>query len=434
VKLIAHVLETEEVWQSKLCGFGLTALDLRSLMEDYGTPFVIIDETKSRETVEAFQKVTEPLCKSLRPSVRLVPGSWNDARSAHLFSPISVSATQELLRRLQEWRVGFLAWSASDVERALRAGARPFNVILCGAFKSRKEVVQAAHLGLRAVEVESLEELAELNSEDVQLACRTKPLRVTLKMRRLTCGEDTGLTPDELSFALERLRRWDHVVCVGLSIGWQRCGSIPLDEYEKLLLQSKNFAISQLASGHPLEFVMLGSRARREVGEQAGVEGHLELTKTIFEGSPFRVYFSCGDTIFGATTHVIGKVLRVLSDSLGVHKVVTDIVYPEGWPVSETGVSLTPPQERSSPWDSAQVEILGRRGANHAPVVLGRWRGRVPVAGSLVLLPSVGASFAAAAAVSCSLPRSPEILVGEEGECVVVRARGSLEQSLTTEV
>jgi diaminopimelate decarboxylase len=363
------------------------------------------------------------------------PVALNDSTSARIFSPVAASPTQELLRRLESWNVGFLAQSSGELQRALRAGARPSNIILCGAFKSGHDVMVAARIGLRALEVESFAEFEELCLEEHRVAMRDSPLRVCLRLETPWTPAPSGLRPDEVVVALERLRRLEHMVCVGLTVGWRECTACSPEEYDATLVQLRGLASNILASGHPIEFVMVGPRSLTRLGGDGG-ETTMRVTADHFAGAPFRVYFSCGDAIFRQSTHKVGRALRISRGADDSDYCYVDIRYTEGWQESLPLVPLREPSGSSAAHlhEAPSTIFLGRSSFDHQPVRLGQWVWSDLKPGVPVMLPCVGAAFAAAASASCSVPRPTEILVTDEGEVVVIRVRDDLERSLSCEM
>jgi diaminopimelate decarboxylase len=418
----------------------MEGIPLSSLLDEYGSPLLIVSERTCKDVVGTLRNLTASLGVSLRPALRFGPGALNDATCARVFSPVAASPTQELLRRLDRWNVGFLAQSAGELERALRAGAKASNVILCGAFKSVTDVVAAAGLGVRAVEVESFAEFEDLCSDEVRMAVRVRPLRLCLRVEVPWTPVPSGLRADEILVAFERVRHLDHAVCVGLSAGWRESSACTEEQYDAILRQLRSLAMNLISSGHPVESVMVGPRSHLHIESRADGtmegESYMRLTREHFQDAPFRVYFSCGDAVFHRSTHKIGRVLRVSKGALGRDTCYVDIRYPEGWRQTDPLLPLASPGPRPDEGDLVvpPISFVGRSSFDHQPLKFGEWVWPHVRPGLPIILPRVGAAFAASASASCSVPRPTELLVTEEGDVVVIRSRDSLDGAMFNEV
>lgn len=428
---------SKEGSRQEVCMEGIA---LSSLLEEYGSPLLIVSERTCKDVVATLGNLTASLGDSLRPALRFGPGAFNDARCARVFSPIAASPTQELLRRLDQWNVGFLAQSAGELERALRAGAKASNVILCGAFKSVSDVVAAAQKGVRAIEVESFAEFEDLCSEDVSQVVQGEPLRLCLRVEVPWTPVPSGLRTDEILVAFERVRHLNHAVCVGLSAGWRESSACTEEQYDSILSQLRNLAMNLILSGHPVESVMVGPRSHLHIenrpdGTMEG-EAYLRLTREHFQEAPFRVYFSCGDAVFHRSTHKIGRVLRVSTGTTGRNTCYVDIRYPEGWRQTEPLLPLASPHPRLCKTDLGlpPLSFVGRSSFDHQPLKFGEWVWPHVQPGLPIILPRVGAAFAASASASCSVPRPTELLITDEGEVVVIRSRDSLHGAISNEM
>ena len=103
--------------------------------------------------------------------------AWDAYAQALAGVPVSIcyavkaNSNISLLRLLASWGSGFDIVSGGELERVLQAGARPESVVFSGVGKSRAEIVRALQVGIRALHVESEQELDLIAAIAQQLDC-----------------------------------------------------------------------------------------------------------------------------------------------------------------------------------------------------------------------------------------------------------------------
>ena len=429
---------------------SIDGVNLEELLQEFGSPLVVVHERLARESVKAFRDITTALEGTLRPQLRVasrpprVRPSMAYASAAQVYASVSAHPTMELLRRLSHWEMGLVAQSAGEVQRALRAGVASHSILFSSAFKTEQEMLQAHGQGLLAIEVESLPEFEELLGTVFQDAAENTghPVRICL---RVGIGKRTqldALSLDEALYVCGRLRTCGHLSLVGISSAWGRCEETDIENFRVVVQTLRSFVEEQLSAGFPLEFAMIGARSKlnlqspEESPEQCSPKSYSRVTYQVFRGAPFRVYFSCEDAIFRQSTHLLGRVVRV-SEGADRLTCYLDIAVPGHSSDSTFVLPLSPQALEKQNLHPRCVPrkdraVVGRSCLDHTPVYLSAAQFEVR-AGMKVLLPAVGAGFCPQASQAGSVLRPTEVLITSEGEVVVLRRRDTLESCLGLE-
>ena len=435
-------------WNAK--EVSLEGVNLEELLQEFGSPLVVVHERLALESVKGFRDITSALEGTLRPQLRVasrppkLSPSLVYSSAAQVYASVSAHPTMELLRRLSNWEMGLVAQSAGEVVRALRAGVAAHSILFSSSFKTEAEMLQAHKQGLLAIEVESLPEFEELLGPVFQQAAETAgyPVRICL---RLGIGKRTqldSLSLDQALYLCGRLRTCSHLSLVGISSAWGRCEETDIENFKVVVHTLRSFVEEQLSAGFPIEFAMIGARSKlnlqtpEEAPEQCNPRNYSRVTFQAFRGASFRVYFSCADAIFRQSTHLLGTVVRIAESPERI-TCYLDIAVP-GHTSDVTSVLPLSGHtlERSAfctrTTTLKQRVVVGRSCLDHMPVYLSAAPFELR-AGMNVLLPAVGAGFCPQASQAGSVLRPTEVLITAEGEVVVLRRRDTLESCLGVE-
>lgn len=471
--LLTHGLEParwgDESTSRAASGGGLVTrlrgVSLDDLLDDYGSPLVLVDETASRARVESFREFAHRLGRSLTPRWRISAGgktSWlpqiSTTAPVQAFATVASHPTRELLRLLAEWGIGLTVQCRGELERALRVGANPGSILYSSSFKALSDISVAYESGCLALEVESLAEFEFLCGSEVRALAKEAPLRLCLRMRSPVADAShapfEALDINQCRYVCSRVLHEPHLDVVGLSACWAE-GQLPtLEEALPLLGLMRELALEQISAGVSVEFVMVGVRHSLGFGESTCEKSSAEvfrLTQSIFRGAPFRLLFSCADAVFREGSHALGTCLA-RAPYQGRMGLYTDFTVPAG--ISSPGLDIAPLSLRTGVglaalgnprgavplgFEQGPWPVLARRALDHRPVSLGHleflaWPASPQVQAPRVLLARGGQLIAAAGSRSCSVPRPAEVLLRADGEVVVLRVRDDMEMLLSGEL
>lgn len=165
-----------------------------AIADEVGTPFYVYDLDLFRERIRSFEAALADV-----PHVTCYAVKANDALA--------------VLRVVAEEGLGADIVSGGELDKALRAGIATARIVFSGVGKLRGEIVAALAAGIRTLNVESLEELAEIGEQALaqgvaaRISVRLNPDVAGGTHAYLTTGTAAskfGLPP---TGALEALRR-----------------------------------------------------------------------------------------------------------------------------------------------------------------------------------------------------------------------------------
>ena len=114
--------------------------DYKALAKEFGTPFYIYDFELIKAKFHALKAAFA-------------------ARKSQIFYAVKANSNLSLLAMLAKLDSGFDCVSIGEVQRALKAGAKPYKIIFSGVAKSAAELEKALNLGILYINLESFEEM-----------------------------------------------------------------------------------------------------------------------------------------------------------------------------------------------------------------------------------------------------------------------------------
>ncbi len=183
-------------------------IPLREIAARFGTPCYVYSAARIRENVERFREAFAGLPMELHYAVKANP-------------------LRAVLRLLARDGLGAEVVSGGELLRALRAGFPPEKIIFTGVGKTVAELEFALREGIRAVAVESVEELRTLEEMSRELGCCA---RVALRLNPALSpdthphlatgkpGSKFGLDPQDVEEALACIARSSDLCLVGLHL------------------------------------------------------------------------------------------------------------------------------------------------------------------------------------------------------------------------
>jgi diaminopimelate decarboxylase len=178
-----------------------------AIADEVGTPFYLYDLDLFQERIRAFEAPLEG-----SPHLTCYAVKANDALA--------------VLRVAAEEGLGADIVSGGELDKAIRAGVDASRIVFSGVAKRREEIAAALAAGVRSLNVESLEELAEI-AEQASARDITAPVSVRLNpdvaagthayLTTATAASKFGLAAAEAREALRRAAADPHLEPVGLS-------------------------------------------------------------------------------------------------------------------------------------------------------------------------------------------------------------------------
>jgi hypothetical protein len=407
---------------------GQLALDgvlLTDLLEEFSSPLVVISEKSIHVAFLRLTGVLKILDDSLVPRVHVATGLATAAENARIYATVSESATLGLLRTLDARGVGFVANCISDLTRARHAGVSSKNIVFASILKTEDSFLEAERLQLGAIEV--------MCWKDLELLCGSHAgerngVRVALRVAAPWCPLYLGLSVEEVWAAAQVLRGMPHVHLVGLSCGWDSCDDCSVPEYQRWLSELRILLERLQDSALPLEWLMVGPRARVDSGNAShmrnignGEEDFALATQRVLEGASFRVHFTCADALIRNATHVVGRLVRQFGAQNGKVLYLADLVVEGGdaSSASQGNDHLVVPLKAPKDGLSELCEIWIPKGAFQSFAPLGNWPLGEVNAGDAILYPCSGLHCC----VTLGAAAPVEILIPVAGDPKVIRAR-----------
>lgn len=402
---------------------------------DVGTPVYVYSKATFlrhyRQVAEAFAALKPTICYSIKCCGNL-----------------------HILRILAAEGCGFDVTSAGELDRALRAGGDPKKVIFAGVGKRDGEIEWGIRAGIAAFNVESEEELENIDRVAGRLGTRvTAALRVNPDVNPNTHAKTTtgkkqtkfGVDIDRAEAVFAKYRSLKHLRLGGIHI---HIGSPVLEIRPYVEAVTKVVAlIDQLtAAGHTIEWFDLGGGfgVNYTSPEQAKPIGeHAKELVPLLAGKPYHIAIEPGRYIAGNAGVLLTRVLYRKSSG-DKHFVIVDAgmndllrptlyeAYHHIWPARVRPEDLAGSRTKDvAPPDAQTVSIVG-------PVCetgdyLAQNRPLPPTArGDLLCVYTAGAYGFSMASNYNNRPRPPEVLV-DGSTYRVIRRRETLDDLVRPE-
>ncbi len=240
---------------------------------------------------------------------------------------VKANSNLAILQVLAQLGAGFDIVSGGELERVLRAGGRPQDIVFSGVGKTRAEMARALEAGIACFNVESAAELHELSSAASDKGTTAKiSLRVNPDVDANTHPYiSTGLKENKFGIAIDDardlyLRAQDlpgiRVIGVGCHIGSQLTDTAPfLDALDRLLILVDTLETAGIALQHIDLGGGLGIRYRDEV--PPAVSDYISLITSRLGQRPLELFFEPGRSIVGNAGLLLTEILYLKP---GAHK------------------------------------------------------------------------------------------------------------------
>ena len=384
---------------------------------------------------------------ALRARYREIDAAFGSYPHA-LHYALKANSSIAILRLMRELGSAADANSIGEIELARRAGFDPADIVFTGVGKSVAELECAVPLGLKAINVESVGELARIESiaarigRIARVAVRINPDIDAHSHPHITTGVKAspfGVAADAARGLLLALQNRPalRLVAIHVHIGSQITTLDPLRRASAFLA---TMALDLKQNGVQLEYVDAGgglgiSYDGREIpSADAYVTTLIEATKPT--GLP--IVIEPGRTIAGPAGVLVARVIDIkprndTSDFAIIDAGMTELLRPALYNAFHRIELVAPgpgtPKPRSG--EGGRYEIVGP--VCESSDVVGRDR-ELPhlQAGDLLAIRDTGAYGSAMASNYNRRPLAPEVLV-DNGGWRVIRRRQTLEDMLTLE-
>ncbi|MGB1361139.1 MAG: diaminopimelate decarboxylase, partial [Alphaproteobacteria bacterium] len=282
-------------------------IDLQSLAEKYGTPLYVYNNDHIIDNYNSFMNAFDGKCV------------------AHF--AMKSNSNQAILTGLAKAGCGMDIVSGGELQRAIKAGVSPDKIIFSGVAKSDSELADALNAGILQINVESVEEIHQLNDVAKELgkvapvALRVNPNVDAGTHDKISTGKKTDKFGIDIELAPElykQMNAMDNInpVSISVHIGSQLMSAEPFVESYKKVAE---LAETLIASGTQLKRLDLGgglgicyekSDTPPDVNEYAKMVndtvGHLNLD----------LHFEPGRWLVGNAGALIGRVENVKSNDV----------------------------------------------------------------------------------------------------------------------
>ncbi len=394
---------------------------LDTLAREVGTPCYVYAQATMTRHVKVMQKAftkTQP---------------W-------LCYAVKANSNQSVLRVLAELDCGADTVSEGEIRRALKAGIAPDRIIFSGVGKTREEMAFALKAGIAQCNVESVEELHELNEVAGEKGCvapialRVNPQVDAKTHEKITTGraqDKFGIAWEQAEAAFATAASLPHLRVVGLAthIGSQLT---QMEPFAKAFRRLAELATRLRAQGHAIERMDVGGGLGIIYGEEAPPlpDAYAKTLEEIFQPLGCQLILEPGRVLMGNAGVLLTRVIRRKQTEAGTFLIVdaamNDLMRPS---LYDARHAIVPVQEPAASEEMQEVEVVGpvcetgdRFGRHYRlPKSLGP--------GNLVAIRSCGAYGAVMSHSYNSRLLVPEVLV-HGSQHAVVRARPSYDALL----
>lgn len=364
-------------------------------------------------------------------------------RDALVCYSVKANPHAALLAALARHGAGADVVSGGEMARALRSGFSPDRIVFAGVGKTDEEIAAALGHGIRAIHVESSEELrrvtalAALAGATASIGIRVNPDVDALTHRHLTTGIERskfGVSPAEACEMLEEIARTSSVRCVGLHvhIGSQIADAAPFARVRG--------AIAPVLEAYRTRW---GEPQVMDVGGGFGVRYHDETVQPL---APFAravadafadvgglLLIEPGRSLVAEAGVLLTRLLYRKPSDAPAHYVVdagmTDLLRPALYDAYHD-VRLVDPQPRDA--RTIAVDVVGPVCESSDVIARGRSLPDVQ-SGALFAIMTAGAYGFAQSSTYNSRPRPAEVLV-QGDRSAVIRARETLDDLVRGEI
>lgn len=379
---------------------------LSELAEKFLTPLYVYSagtvRDHYRKIVEAFEGAHPLVCYSVKANSNLA-----------------------LLSLLKEEGAGFDIVSGGELHRAITAGADPSRVVFAGVGKTDREISEALEAGILFFNVESEEELLQIESVAAGLGVKAS---VALRLNPdvspdthrfiVTGARETkfGLDVERAATTAKKALELDHIDVRGvhMHIGSQILEAGP---YEVSLERTLAFAMDLAEQGHPVDTINVGGGFGITYDEKEALppSAFAERIVPLVAEAGFRLILEPGRFIVGNAGVLLARVIyhkdngfkRFAITDAGMNDLVRPSLYGAFhriWPVDG------PPPETTPESDLHETDVVGPICESGDFLAKARLLPEVK-SGDLLAVYSAGAYGFTMASNYNSRPRPAEVLV-----------------------
>ncbi len=395
---------------------------VESLAKAHGTPLYLYSRHRLESNCAEIQEAFGPLL-------------------TRLFYAVKACSNLAILRRFREWGCGFDVVSRGEIDRCLRAGAAPADLVFAGVGKTRDELSWALEAGVGAVHVESfeeafeLDELAGIRSMRAPVLLRVNPDVDAGTHHYITTGTEVnkfGIPAHELRTRWDHLRRLENLDVKGfhVHIGSQVKGLEPFAQAAKIAAdlvregRHQGFTISALNIGGGLPVAYRGEHVPTPAAIVAAIRPHLKPLQV-------DIFLEPGRFLVADAGILVTKVVRIKRGSrrsfLVVDAGMNDLIRPALYGADHEIVAVTP----KATGKEERFDIVGPLCESGDFLGLDRTI-TDPVAGDLLAVLTAGAYGFTMASNYNSRGRAAEVLVDGERD-FVIRRRETIEDLMAPE-
>ncbi|MEM7137911.1 MAG: diaminopimelate decarboxylase [Myxococcota bacterium] len=354
---------------------------------------------------------------------------------------VKANGNLSLLARLASQGCGADIVSGGELQRALKAGFAPGQIVFSGVGKRRSEILAAAKAGVRAIHAENEQELDVIESVAVEVG---RPLAIGLRVNPDVDAQThpyiaTGLRESKFGLSiptaeavLPRILESEHLrlEAVACHIGSQLGSPTPLEEAVTIL---GRFAKSCIAQGANLEAIDVGGGWPMAYGNETdeypsarafGDAIRRGLDAADMLRSDVRVVTEPGRALVGDAGVLLTRVLYT-KDQGGHHFVIVDAAMTELIRPALYGAyhAVMPVDEPSANTTLTEVDVVGP--VCESGDFIARGRALPPLApGDLVAIRGAGAYGREMQSMYNARPLPAEVLVDQARSRVIRRRSG----------
>ena len=373
---------------------------------------------------------------------RVFADSFSDIEALIAYS-VKANSNIAVLATLAEQGAGADVVSGGELKRALVAGIPANKIVFSGVGKTRAEMEDALHAGIRVFNVESLAELHVLNQTALDMdkiapvAFRVNPDVTAGGHAKISTGKKENKfgiawSQAEATYAEAAALPGIEIVGVDVHIGSQIADLAP---FEAAIVKVSGLIKRLRAAGHKINSFDIGGGLGIPYGNNAAAppppSEYAALVKRLTSDMDVEMIFEPGRMIAGNSGVLLSEVLYVKRgedrDFLIIDAAMNDLLRPA---LYDAYHDIEP--VRQGDLDHMETyDVVGPICESGDTFTKGREMPKLE-SGDLVVLHSAGAYGAAQASQYNTRPLVPEVLVNGD-EYAVIRARPSVEDILKTE-
>lgn len=275
-------------------------MNYEEIAQKHGTPYYIYNFNKIQDEIQKFKT-------ALRGNKSLITYA------------VKANPNLSILKYIESFGLGADCVSINEVKRALEAGIQPYKIVFSGVGKSKKELEEAINLNILYINVESEEELLEIEKIARDL---NKPARVSLRINPNINAKthpyiSTGLKENKFGINIEEAKKlYIHIYSSKYlkGIGLQFHIGSQIFDLKAIVDSTKiayNLLKSLLALGLEIKFFSVGG------GLGVSYDNEKEITfdeyylaiKKIIKGYDGTIIFEPGRRIVAKSGELVTKVL-----------------------------------------------------------------------------------------------------------------------------